>query len=112
MRTTTTNSGADSKGVVRFGRWELEGESYLLLVVGAVFGVAVFILCYRTSFWLRACASLVPLGAAILWIRYFVCGRPPHFVGDFVEKLAAGRNFNVRLPRRVRTVHPQACIQE
>jgi hypothetical protein len=112
MRTTTTNSGADSKGVVRLGRWELEGDSYLLLVVGAVFGVAVFILCYRSSFWLRAGASLVPLAAALFWIRFFVCGRPPHFVGDFFEGLVAGVDFRVRMNRRPRPVHPRHCIQD
>lgn len=96
MRTTTTNSGADSKGVVRVGRWELEGESYLLLVIGAVCAVGVFIVCAGSNFWVRAGAALVPVLAAVFWIRIFVTGRPPHYVGDLLEGVLAGKNFGVR----------------
>lgn len=102
MRKTTTNSGADSKGVVRFGRLELEGESYLIVVVAAVCSVAVFIAAYRLAFPLRACVALMPLAAGLLWIRYFVCGRPPHYLGDLLERLAVGPDFQVRLPRAAR----------
>lgn len=106
MRVTTTNSGADSKGIVRFGRWELEGESYLLLVVGAVCGVGVFIIAHGLGFWGRLVVASLPLAAAIFWIRCFVCGKPPHYAGDFFEGVIAGDNFSVRMEPRLRPPHP------
>jgi len=64
MRETDTNSGADSKGVVRFGRWELEGEAYLYIVVGAVLTVLAFLMTMGWGSWrglrCRCCRSLGP----------------------------------------------------
>lgn len=102
MRTTNTNSGADSKGVIRLGRWEVEGESYLLLVAGAVAAVLVFIMAHRIAFGWRLGASLIPLGAAVFWIRFFIAGRPPHFVGDWLEGRIVGRHFRIRMGKLVR----------
>ncbi len=95
MRTTRTNSGRDSKSVVRFGKWELEGETYLLVVGGAVCSVMFFLLCFSLALLPRICAASLPLVASLLWIRCFIAGRPPHYTGDFFAGLIAGKDFNL-----------------
>ena len=108
MRLTSTNSGPDSKGVVRFGRWEFEGEAYLFVVAGAIGTVLIFLLAARLAFALRGFVALLPLSVAIGWVRYFLVGRPPHFTGDFFEKLVVGANFNLRPSAWTRLAHPRA----
>lgn len=107
MRVTRTNSGPDSKGVVRFGKWELEGEAYLFVVVGAIGTVLVFILTANLGSIARATVSLSPLLAAIAWVKFFLVGRPPHFVGDFFEGLIMGKHFNLRPQEWVAAAHPK-----
>lgn len=106
MRVTSTNSGPDSKGVVRFGNWEMEGEAYLYVVVGAIGTLLVFILAAKLDLWTRVGVSALPLGAAVLWMRFFLVGRPPHFTGDFFEGLVVGRHFRMRPQEWVKTAHP------
>lgn len=107
MRVTYTNSGPDSKGVVRFGNWELEGEAYLYVVVGAIGTVLVFILSAMLGYAARAVVSALPLAAAIGWVRYFLVGRPPHFTGDFFEGLIMGKHFNLRPQQWANAAHPR-----
>lgn len=107
MRVTSTNSGPDSKGVVRFGRWELEGEAYLYVVAGAIGTLLVFILTARFGLIVRGTVSLLPLAAAVSWVRFFLVGRPPHFMGDFFEAMVAGRQFNLRPQEWAKAAHPR-----
>ena len=107
MRETDTNSGADSKGVVRIGRWELEGEAYLYIVVGAVLTVLVFLMTMAWCVMARLAVSVTPLLAAVGWVKFFLIGRPPHFCGDFFEGLLVGPNFNLRPQEWTRTAHPR-----
>jgi hypothetical protein len=107
MRETDTNSGADSKGVVRFGRWELEGEAYLYIVVGAVLTVLAFLVTMGWGFVARLAVSVLPLLGAAGWVKFFLVGRPPHFCGDFFEGLVVGSNFNLRPQEWARAAHPR-----
>ena len=107
MRETATNSGADSKGVVRFGRWELEGEAYLYIVVGAVLTVLAFLMTMGWGFVARLAVSVLPLLGAAGWVKFFLVGRPPHFCGDFFEGIVVGLNFNLRPREWSRTAHPR-----
>ncbi|WP_146180279.1 hypothetical protein [Opitutus sp. ER46] len=104
---TSTNSGPDSKGVVRFGNWELEGEAYLFVVVGAVGTLLVFIMSASLAAVPRAVVSLLPIILAVGWVKFFLVGRPPHFTGDFMEKLAVGRHFNLRPQVWAQWPHPR-----
>jgi len=112
MRITRTNSGVDSKGVVRFGRWELDGEAYLFVVAGAVGTVLCFLLGHALSLGLRCLLAALPLLASLAWIRFFVVGRPPHFLGDFMEGLLAGPHFNLRPQVWASRRHPRAGAGE
>jgi hypothetical protein len=107
MRTTSTNSGPDSKGVVRFGNWELEGEAYLYVVVGAIGTLLVFILSSNLGFVARGSLSSLPLLAGIGWVKFFLVGRPPHFTGDFFEGLLMGKHFNLRPQEWAMAAHPR-----
>jgi hypothetical protein len=107
MRVTSTNSGPDSKGVVRFGNWELEGEAYLYVVVGAIGTLLVFILSSTLGFVARASVSALPLAAAVSWVKFFLVGRAPHFMGDFFEGLLMGKHFNLRPQEWAKTAHPR-----
>ena len=107
MRETDTNSGADSKGVVRFGRWELEGEAYLYIVVGAVLTVLAFLMTMGWGIPARLVVSVLPLLGAAGWVKFFLIGRPPHFCGDFFEGLVTGPNFNLRPQEWARIAHPR-----
>jgi hypothetical protein len=107
MRITSTNSGPDSKGVVRFGSWELEGEAYLFVVIGAIGTLLVFILGATVAMVPRLAVSAVPLAAAVGWIKFFLVGRPPHFAGDFFEGLLVGKHFNLRPQEWAKTAHPR-----
>ncbi len=107
MRVTSTNSGPDSKGVVRFGNWELEGEAYLYVVVGAIGTILVFILSATLDYGTRALISVLPLAVAVAWVKFFLVGRPPHFAGDFFEGLVMGKHFNLRPQEWVKAAHPK-----
>lgn len=107
MRVTATNSGPDSKGVVRFGRWELEGEAYLFAVGGAIATLLVFMLAATLGWFARLLASALPLGVAVGWIRFFLVGRPPHFAGDFFEGMCVGKHFGMRPQEWTRSAHPR-----
>jgi hypothetical protein len=107
MRVTSTNSGPDSKGVVRFGKWELEGEAYLYVVVGVIAGLLIFILTAELNIWTRCFWTAMPLAAAIGWVKFFLVGRPPHFTGDFFEGLLVGRHFNLRPQEWAKAAHPR-----
>lgn len=106
MRTTSTNSGPDSKGVVRFGNWELEGEAYLYVVVGAVGTVLAFILAANLGMVARGTVALLPIAAAVGWVKFFLVGRPPHFMGDFFEGLIVGKHFGLRPQDWAKAAHP------
>lgn len=95
MRTTRTNSGPDSKGVVRLGRWEFPGEAYLFVVAGAIGSVLAFALAAGQPLFLRVLISASPLLAALLWIKGFILGKAPHYLGDFVEKALLGPHFDL-----------------
>jgi hypothetical protein len=107
MRTTSTNSGPDSAGVVRFGRWELEGEAYLFVVAGAVGGILVFILTAAWSATARIAAAALPIGCALAWVKFFLVGRPPHFCGDYFEGLIVGKHFKLRPQEWAKAAHPR-----
>ena len=109
MRVTSTNSGPDSKGVVRFGNCELEGEAYLYVVVGAIGTILVFILSATLDYGTRALISVLPLAVAVAWVKFFLVGRPPHFAGDFFEGLVMGKHFNLRPQEWVKAAHPKGC---
>ena len=109
MRCTRTHSGPDSKGVVRFGRWELEGEAYLFIVGGATLAVLVFILAVALPFPARAAVTSLPLLAAAGWVKFFLVGRPPHFAGDFFEGLLVGRHFDLSRALRTGALHPRSA---
>lgn len=106
-RTTRTHSGPDSKGVVRFGRWELEGEAYLFVVAGAVIAILVFILAAALAFPTRVGVTALPLIVSTAWVKVFIVGRPPHYVGDFFEGLIVGRHFDLGMTLRSRSSHPR-----
>jgi len=107
VRVTSTNSGPDSKGVVRFGNWELEGEAYLYVVVGAIGTIFVFILAASLGYVARILVSLLPLAGAVGWVKVFLVGRAPHFMGDFFEGLFVGKHFNMRPQEWAKTAHPR-----
>lgn len=107
MRVTSTNSGPDSKGAVRFGKWELEGEAYLYVVVGAILTLLVFIMSASLPSFERAVVSVLPLAAAVGWVKFFLVGRPPHFMGDFFGGLLLGKHFNLRPHEWAHTAHPR-----
>jgi len=108
MRITRTNSGVDSKGMVRLGRWELDGEAYLFVVAGAVGTVLCFLLGHSLTLGLRCLLAAMPLLVAVAWIRFFIVGRPPHFLGDFIEGWLAGPDFNLRPQTWSLRVHPRS----
>lgn len=113
MRQTRTNSGPDSKGVVRFGRWEFEGESYLYVVVGCVAGIFAYAMTASQPTWVRFLFGLFPLSAALVWIRTFVLGKPPHYLGDQVERWIVGPHFGIGLRCWVGRQHPrEACPRQ
>ena len=93
MRFTPTHSGPDSAGVVRFGRWEFEGRSYLVVVAGAVLGLFVFILAVGLNWPIRVAVAAVPLLVAVAGVKFFLVHRPPHFAGDWWEGLLVGPHF-------------------
>jgi len=95
MRSTRTNSGPDSKGVVRFGRWELEGEAYLFVVAGGILGVLAFAVASSLSLVCRIGLALAPLLLAILWVKTFILGKAPHHLGDRIERCFVGTGFNL-----------------
>lgn len=95
MRLTRTHSGPDSKGVVRFGRWEFEGESYLYVVVGCIAGVLVYAVAAAQATWVRLSLAMLPLALALAWIKTFVLGKPPHHLGDQVERWTVGPHFGI-----------------
>jgi len=107
MRTTSTNSGADAKGLVRFGKWEFEGEGYLVALGGALGSMFVFMLTASLGYLLRLPISALPLAAAMGWIKFFLVGRPPHFTGDFFEGLILGKHFKMRPQEWVKAAHPR-----
>lgn len=107
MRITPTNSGPDSKGVVRLGNWELEGEAYLYVVGGAIGTLLVFILSANLGWIERTIVSAIPLIAAVGWVKFFLVSRPPHFTGDFFEGLVVGRHFGMRPQEWSKTAHPR-----
>jgi hypothetical protein len=106
MRSTRTNSGVDSKGVVRFGRWELEGEAYLYVVVGALLAILTFVLAFRLPMGWRLVLASLPLLGAMGWVKFFLVNRPPHFLGDFLEGVLVGRHFNLSPQAWARQRHP------
>ncbi len=107
MRITSTNSGPDSKGAVRFGNWELEGEAYLYVVGGAIGSILIFILTPALGHLARGSVSLLPLAGAIGWVKFFLVGRPPHFTGDFFEGLLIGRHFRLQPQSWAGMPHPR-----
>lgn len=107
MRVTSTNSGPDSKGVVRLGKWELEGEAYLFVIVGAVGTMLMFILTAQMGGFSRILVSLMPIAAAVAWVKFFLVGRPPHFTGDFFEGLLVGKHFRMRPQEWSQAAHPR-----
>ena len=107
MRVTPTHSGPESKGAVRFGHWELEGDAYLYVVGGAVAGILMFMLTAGRQWPVRTGLSLLPLAAALGWVKFFLVGRPPHFVGDFLEGLFVGTHFNMRPQDWTKAAHPR-----
>ncbi len=106
MRSTPTNSGPDSSGAVRFGRWEFEGNGYLFVVGGALLGVLTFILCPSAGYTPRLALASLPLAAALGWVKFFIVGRPPHFCGDFFEGLLVGSHFNLQPQAWTKVAHP------
>jgi hypothetical protein len=107
MRVTPTNSGPDSSGVVRFGNWELEGEAYLYVVAGAIGTILVFMLTANLGSVGRTILSLLPLLGAVGWVKFFLAGRPPHFMGDWFEGRIVGKHFNLRPQEWAKTAHPR-----
>lgn len=107
MRLTPTHSGPDSKGAVRFGRWELDGEAYMYVVAGAVGSLFAFILAAALPAVERTAVALVPLGAAVGWAKYFLIGRPPHFMGDRFEGWFVGKHFDLRPQEWAKAAHPR-----
>lgn len=105
-RVTRTNSGVDSQGAIRFGNLELEGESYLVVLAGAVLSILCFLLCGDMGLLARALVSALPVGAALAWVKGFVHGRPPHYVGDYFEGLLTGPHFRLAASAWARRVHP------
>ena len=106
QRLTRTNSGVDSLGAVRIGRMELEAESYLIVLGGAILAILAFLLCGDMSFFPRALIAALPLVLTLGWVKYFVYGRPPHYVGDFFEGLLVGPHFRLPVPFWGRRQHP------
>jgi hypothetical protein len=90
MRTTRTQSGRDSAGVVRLAGWELEGRTYLFVVAGAIGSVMAFLLAYRLGLALRLLVGLAPLGCCCGWVHFFVAGKPPHYAEDRITGLLCG----------------------
>lgn len=107
MRITSTNSGPDSRGVVRVGNWELEGDAYRYVLVGAVATLFVFLLTGTMGYVARTAVSALPLVAAAGWVKFFLVGRAPHFVGDFFEGLLVGKHFNLRPQDWTKAAHPR-----
>jgi hypothetical protein len=107
MRVTTTNSGADSKGIVRFGNWEFEGNGYLYALGGALGSLFVFILTASYGYCARLTFAALPLGAALGWIKFFLVGRAPHFMGDFFEGQLLGKHFELKPQEWTKAAHPR-----
>lgn len=108
MRLTPTNSGADNKGVVRIGPMMVEGNAYLVLVIGAVVGLFAFIVANgRGCGWgARILYTAIPLGCALGWVKFFVMGRPPAFQSDFFQRILVGRDFNLQPQEWAKPSHP------
>lgn len=111
MRSTRTNSGADSRGVVRFGRWELEGEAYLYVVVGVLGSVLAFVMAFQLALGWRFLVAALPLAAAVAWVKSFLVNRPPHYTGDFFEGLLAGRHFRIEPSDWRARRHPRSPLR-
>jgi hypothetical protein len=111
MRVTPTNAGPDSKGVVSVFGWELEGLTAFYLIGGALASFGLAFVLNRWPFGQRVVASLVPAGAAALWIKFFVHGRPPAYQRDVIERWIWGRTFRLRPRSWLRWRHPRKQVE-
>jgi len=108
MRTTPTNTGGESKGIITVGSLHLEGDSYLYLVVGIVVSMLLFVACGSFGWFWRITLAAMPLGIALFWVKKFLTGRPPHYQADIFEGLVVGPDFDVDPTEWAKTPHPRA----
>jgi hypothetical protein len=94
-RVTCTHEGLERRGALRLGGFELEGDSYLYLVAGALVSLLAWVVLQRTGmpFLPRAAAACLPLAGAVFWLKLMILGKPPAHQSDVMEELIQGRDF-------------------
>ena len=110
IRTTPTNAGPDSKGIVTVFGWDLEGMVAFYLVAGALAGMLVVFSLQAQSIWTRLGAGAVPVAAAAIWIKVFVHGRPPGYQSDVFEATIRGPGFRLNPQGWCRKRHPRVLL--
>jgi hypothetical protein len=77
------------------------------VVVGGVLAVLVFAMAVSLPLLGRIAVASIPVLLSVAWVKCFFVGRPPHYLGDFTEKLMAGRHFNLRPQMWTKTSPPR-----
>ena len=110
VRISPTSAGVDSRGVMKVPGLgiELEGSSYVLLLIGmmaSVFLLLVLLAC-KVSTIVVVIGTCLPLGGCIAWHMMMVQGKPPAYSDDFFAKLIEGKDFFLRPLVWGRKPHP------
>lgn len=110
MRVTPTYAGPDSKGIVSVFGWDLEGLVAFYLVGGALAGMLLVFVLSGRSVSTRLGAGVLPLIASVLWVKFFVHGRPPAYQSDVFDRWLRGTTFKLHPQGWCRKKHPRHVV--
>ena len=110
MRVTPTHAGPDSKGIVSVFGWDLEGMVAFYLVAGALGGMLLVFVLSGRPIATRLGVGVIPLIASVLWVKFFVHGRPPSYQSDVFERWLRGTTFKLRPQLWCRKKHPRHVV--
>ena len=95
-----TNAGKESNGMTSFLGIEIEGKWFMLPGSMIIVGIGVFILLFKTGAnpFLAAVFAGMPLLISLLYLMFFIIGKPPHYQADFIEHIVHGPKFPYAIP--------------
>ena len=95
-----TNAGKESKGLTSFLGVEIEGKWFMLPGSMIIVGIGMFILLFKTgaNLFLASVFSGMPLVISLLYLLFFIIGKPPHYQADFIEHLIHGPKYPYSIP--------------
>lgn len=104
-----THEGVERRGALRLGGFELEGDSYLYLVAGALVSLLSWIVLTRTGLPVlpRLVLAALPVSGSVLWLRLLVSGKPPSYQADVLETVLEGTAFWTEARRFEAWAHPR-----